>query len=56
MQTTKNKPQQIEMSKKSIDLPRVLNEGKFESLRIFVLAVESVRIGVYEADWTLAEV
>ena len=44
------------MPKKSIDLPSVLNEGKFETLRIFVLAVESVRIGVNEANRTLAEV
>ena len=44
------------MPKKSIDFPNVLTEGKFETLRIFVLAVESVRFGVDEADRTLAEV
>lgn len=44
------------MSPKSIDLQSVLDEGKFGALRIFVLAVGSVRISVCEADWMLAEV
>ena len=56
MQTTKNKTQEIEISKKSIDLQSVLDEGNFGELRIFVLAVGNVRISVYAAEWTLAKV
>ena len=56
MQTTKNKTQEIEISKKSMDLQSVLDEGKFGALRIFVLAVGSVRVSVCEASWMLAEV
>ena len=44
------------MSEKSVDLQSVLDEGKFGALRIFVLAVGSVRISVCESDWTIAEV
>ena len=44
------------MSKRSIDVQSVLDEGKSRALGIFVLAAESVRISVCKVGWMLAEV